>query len=178
VVWAALSFPLAVYADPLSGRALLWALIYTGFVCVLPVLYIAFMVKRGHITDIHIKVRRQRIIPFLVSIACAGLAVVLLMVLNAPPLITFFALFTMLEIVVMLIITTRWQISMHALGISGAAVVIAVIYGALAGLLMSVLVPVVGAARVVLHRHTVAQVIAGSIVGATATALMFLIVPR
>ena len=173
VVWAALSFPLAAYADPGSGNSVGWALIYCFLVCVAPVLYIALMVRRGHITDIHIKVRRQRIVPFIVTIICAGLAAGLLALLNAPPLVTFFALFTMLEIIIMLAVTTVWQISIHALGIVGAVVAIGAMYGTTIGLLFSPLIPIVCAARVVLHRHTIPQVIAGGIVGGTMTALLF-----
>jgi hypothetical protein len=176
VVWAALSFPLAAYADPASGNSVVWALIYCLLVCVAPVVYIAMMVKRGHITDIHIKVRRQRIVPFIVTIVCAAVATLLLALLNAPPLITFFSLFTMLEIIIMLAVTTVWQISIHALGIVGAVVAIGAMYGAGVGLLVSPLIPIVCAARVVLRRHTIPQVIAGGIVGGTMTALLFSLV--
>jgi phage-related holin len=173
VVWAALSFPLAAYADPTSGNSVVWALIYVLLVCVAPVVYIAVMVKRGHITDIHIKVRRQRIVPFIVTIVCAAIAALMLALLNAPALVTFFALFTMLQIIIMLVVTTAWQISIHALGIVGAVVAIGAMYGTTAGLLSSPLIPVVCAARVVLRRHTIPQVIAGGIVGGTMTALLF-----
>lgn len=176
VVWAALSFPLAAFADPTSGKSVVWALIYCVLVCIAPVMYIAMMVKRGLITDIHIKVRRQRIVPFIVTIICAGVATLLLALLNAPPLVTFFALFTMLEIIIMLVVTTAWQISIHALGIVGAVVAIGAMYGTTVGLLFSPLIPIVCAARVVLHRHTIPQVIAGGIVGGTMTALLFSLV--
>ncbi|MDX2140677.1 MAG: hypothetical protein SF123_21520 [Chloroflexota bacterium] len=179
VVWAVLAFPIAARADANPQRALLWAAIYAVLVCIVPVVFIAVMVQRGLITDIHIKVRRQRIIPFIVTIVCAAIAFVVLLALQAPLLITLFALFSLLQIVVMLIVTTRWQISMHAMAISGAVVAVFALFGGLAGLLVSPVIALVGAARIVLKRHTLAQVIAGAFVGGGMTALLFfLIVPN
>ncbi len=177
VVWAVVAVPLAIYADRGAGRAWLWALIYIVLVCVLPIVYIAIMVKRGKITDIHIKVRRQRIIPYLVTIICAALAVVLLWLLNAPPLVTLFAFFSMLQIIVMLIVTTRWQISMHSLGITSAIFALGGMFGVGTAAAFSPLIPIVGAARITLKRHTVAQVIAGGCVGALMTLLLFAVAP-
>jgi hypothetical protein len=177
VVWAALAIPLAFYAEPDHARAWLYALIYIGLVCVLPIVYIGVMVKRGKITDIHIKVRRQRIIPYLVTIICAGVAAALLWALNAPPLITLFALFSMMQIVIMLIVTTKWQISMHSLGITSAVFAIGGMFGVGTAAAFSPLIPIVGAARITLKRHTVAQVIAGGCVGAAMTILLFAVAP-
>jgi phage-related holin len=173
VVWAALALPLSVYADAGSGKAWLWALIYIVLVCIVPLAYIAIMVRRGKITDIHIQVRHQRIVPYLVTIAGAGAATLLDLVLNAPTLVTLFALFSMLQIVIMLFVTTKWQISMHSLGITSAVFAIGSMFGVTAGALFSPLIPIVGAARIVLKRHTVAQVVAGGCVGAFMTILLF-----
>jgi hypothetical protein len=173
VVWAVTSVPLSIYADAGAGRAGLYAMIYVVLVCVLPIVYIALMVKRGKITDIHIKVRRQRIIPYVVSIVCAGLATLLLWLLNAPPLVTLFALFSMLMVTIMLIVTTKWQISMHSLGITSAVFALGGMFGVGTAAFFSPLIPIVGAARVTLKRHTVAQVIAGGCVGAVMTLILF-----
>jgi membrane-associated phospholipid phosphatase len=179
VVWAVLAFPIASRADADPQRALLWAALYVILVCVVPVFFIALMVRRGHITDLHIKVRRQRIIPFAVTIVCAAVCFGILLALQAPLLITLFALFSLLQIVVMLIVTTRWQISMHAMAISGAVVAVFALFGAAAGLLFSPVIALVGAARIVLKRHTLAQVIAGAFVGGGMTALLFFVIaPR
>jgi hypothetical protein len=176
VVWATLSFPMAARVTDDTRQALLWASVYSFFVCILPVLYVAYMVKQGRITDIHIKVRSQRILPFIVTIACSLIAIALLLLLNAPPLIPMFAIFSMLQIVIMLVITTVWQISLHAMGITSAVVAIGALFGAGAGFLFAPFIGVVGAARIKLRRHTLAQVIAGGIVGGGMTLLLFLLV--
>ena len=83
-----------------------------------------------------------------------------------------FALFSLVQIAVMLVITLWWQISMHSMSITGAVMVTGILYGLLPALILSPLIPVVGAARIQLHRHTLAQVVAGIAVGASITLLM------
>lgn len=176
VVWAALSFPIAGHVASTSGQMLLWASIYSIFVCLIPVLFIAYMVKRGRITDIHVRVRRQRILPFVVSIICTSFAVTLELIVGAPPLVPMFALFSLLQMAIMLIITTFWQISMHAMGITSAVMAIGALFGVGIGLLFTPLIVVVGAARIKLRRHTLPQVVAGALVGGSMTALLFALV--
>jgi membrane-associated phospholipid phosphatase len=175
VVLAVLSFPLASQIAANNNEALVYALIYTFFSCIVPVLFIAYMVKRGKITDIHIKVRRQRIIPLMVTILSGLVGLALLIILNAPRLMILFTLFGLLQIGVMMIITLFWQISLHGMGITSAVVALGALFGPLVGIVFSPLIVLVGAARVVLKRHTIAQVIGGGLVGGAMTSLMFLL---
>jgi membrane-associated phospholipid phosphatase len=176
VVWGAVAFPVAFRAADSTNRALLWALVYTALVCVLPAVYIGQAVYRGKITDIHIQQREQRIRPFLVSMMGTGLAWFVLFLLGAPALMPMFALFSLFQIALMLAITFYWQISMHAMSITGAVVVTGALYGPAAALILSPLIPVVGTARIKLRRHTLLQVVAGGCVGGGLTLLMFLVV--
>jgi membrane-associated phospholipid phosphatase len=63
-------------------------------------------------------------------------------------------------------ITTQWKISIHSTAIAGAAVLaLYLAQGIVWPLLISV--PVVGWSRIHLRRHTVMQVIAGALLGAS-----------
>jgi hypothetical protein len=174
VIWGALAFPVAFYEADSLGQALLWALTYTALVCVMPALYIGLMVWRGHITDMHIQVREQRIRPFVVSLVGTGLAWLVLTWMGAPALVPMFALFSLVQIALMLVITLWWQISMHSMSITGAVVVTGALYGLVPALLLSPLIPVVGAARIKLRRHTLAQVVGGVALGGGITLMMYL----
>src|SRR5687767_3686269 len=68
VIWAVLAFPIAFRDSNTSGEAVKWALLYGFLVCWLPLLYIAWNVRRGNITDLHIQMRHQRLRPFLVTL--------------------------------------------------------------------------------------------------------------
>jgi hypothetical protein len=172
VIWGFLAFPIAFRDAASPDEALLWALTYCLMVCVLPAVYIGFMVWRGHITDLHMEVRKQRIRPFLVSLIGTGLAWGLLRLMGAPPLLPLFAVVSFVLLGTMLLVTTVWQISMHAMSITVAVVATGALYGLGPALLVSPLIPVVGIARLKLHRHTLAEVIAGGLLGAGVTALL------
>jgi hypothetical protein len=74
VIWGVLAFPIAFREADSRDQALLWAFTYTIMVCILPAIYIGWMVWRGHISDIHLKERKERIRPFIVSLIGTGLA--------------------------------------------------------------------------------------------------------
>lgn len=175
VIWGVLAFPVAFRAAESIQQALVWALTYTALVCVMPAIYIGLNVWRGHISDIHIPIREQRIRPFVVSLIGTGIAWLVLSWMGAPALLPMFALFSLVQIGVMLLITIWWQISMHTMCITGAVVVTGALYGWLPMLLLTPLIPMVGAARLKLRRHTVAEVVAGFVVGGSITLVMTLI---
>jgi hypothetical protein len=166
VVWAVLAFPIALKDAASQAQALLWASVYVLLICLLPVAYIGYMVWRGHISDMHMQKREQRIRPFIVSILCTGFAWGVLRLLGAPPLLPLFALFALVQMIVMALITLMWQISMHTMSITGATITTNLLFGFVPALLTVPLVLLVGAARLNLKRHTPAQILAGTLVGA------------
>ena len=175
VIWSFLAFPIAFRQAATPEKALLWAFTYCLMVCILPAIYIGYMVWRGQITDLHMEVRKERIRPFLVSLGGTALAWVLLRSMGAPPLLSTFALVSFVLLGTMLLVTLVWQISMHSMSITCAVVATGALYGLGPALLVSPLIPVVGVARLKLRRHTVAEVVAGSLVGAGVTALLLVI---
>ena len=178
IVWGFMAFPLSSVGTNSWQTALAWALIYIMLVCVLPAVYIVYGVHKGRITDRHIRIRRQRMLPLAVTLLCTALAFLGTSWLGAPPLLPRLALFTLIEVILIMVITFAWQISIHAASISGAVVVLAMMFGPLPALVIFPFVPLVGTARVKLRRHTVRQVLAGVLVGALCAWLMFLAVQR
>lgn len=165
VIWGALAFPIAFRNAQSLDQALLWAFTYILLGCVLPIMYIVMMVRRGNITDIHMKVRQQRFRPFVVSIVCMTVAWWTLRFMGAPAVVPLFALFSLVQIVVMAVITLVWQISMHAMSVSGAVVALGFLFGGTAALIAAPFIILVGVARLKLKRHTPAQVFVGTILG-------------
>lgn len=175
VVWGLLALPIAFRDAPSRGQALLWAAVYITIVCIVPIVYIATRVRQGKITDIHMKLREQRMRPLLVSLACTAVAWWTLRFMGAPPVLPFFALFSLVQIVVMALITLGWQISMHTMSITGATMATVVLFGLVPALLTIPLIVLVSAARLNLKRHTPAQILAGTLVGALVPVLMFMV---
>ncbi len=173
VVWAVMAFPIAFRDAKSEMQALTWAFVYGVLVCLLPMLYVAWKVHQGKITDLHMRVREQRIRPFLVSLLCTTIAWWVLRGLGAPPVVPLFALFSLIQLVVMTIISLVWQISVHAMSITGAMVAAFALFGPVWAVLILPLVVLVGAARLQLRRHTLSQVLAGSVLGLMIPIVLF-----
>lgn len=169
VLWGLLAFPIAFRATANSMQAILWALAYGVLVCLMPMLYVAWQVRSGGIADLHMPNRHERIRPLLMGVAGAGIALILFLIDGAPRLMPLFTVSTLLQMLLITVITLWWQISIHTMSAAVAAVTIGVLYGALPGLLLVPLVILVGVARLKLDRHTPAQVVAGAVLGVVLT---------
>jgi hypothetical protein len=174
VVWGALALPIAFRDAPSREQGLSWAGVYILMVCIVPIVYIAWMVRRGKITDLHMRVRTQRILPFVVSLIATAIAWWTLRAMGAPPVIPLLALSSLAQIGLMALITLVWQISMHMMSIASAFVTTGLLFGTAPALIILPLVFVVAAARLKLKRHTVMQVIAGTVVGLSVPATLIL----
>jgi hypothetical protein len=175
VVWFLLAMTIAFQFAESRTQAFLWITVYAVLICLLPVSYIVWNVRRGNITDIHMKERRQRIRPFVFSMLCAAMGWVVLRLMNTPEMVSSFALFSLLQLAVLAGITLVWQISIHAMSITGAVIAIGAIFGLPQALVLAPLVPIVGVARIKLHRHTHAQVIAGTALGCILSLVLFVL---
>lgn len=169
---------------PIYGVALLFIYTYFGvmytqqfwlimlpvvlFSFVVPALLILMLYKMGVISDVSLKVRKERFLPYLIALVSyavmifyyyrMGMPQWFLMQMSAPVFIMIIAIF----------ITLVWKISAHMFGIGG------LVGGALAvsyfveranpyfmfmGLFL--IAGLVGTSRLILRRHTLAQVVAG-----------------
>jgi hypothetical protein len=174
VVWGALALPIAFRDAPSREQALTWAGVYILMVCILPIIYIGWMVRRGKITDVHMRVRSQRILPFLVSLVSTAIAWWSLRALGAPPVIPLLALSSLAQIGLMALITLVWQISMHMMSIASAFVTTGLLFGVLPALIVLPLIFVVAAARLKLKRHTMMQVLGGAAIGLSVPATLII----
>jgi membrane-associated phospholipid phosphatase len=175
IVWSVVVLPIALQYSRTTEQALVWSGIYGIFVSLLPILFVALMVWWGKIGDMHMQERRERFLPFLVSIFCTVIAIVILLVLNAPPVLPLIAVITLVNLTAIALITLAWQISMHAMSITSAIIAIGVVFSVGLALLFVPLAVLVGAARISLKRHTPAQVIGGTLLGALLPMIVLLV---
>lgn len=166
LVWAILAIPVAIQFSQTTVNALFWAALYGFFICLVPILYVGYHVWRGNIADIHMKNRKERLRPLLVSIISTATAWWLLKRLDAPAAFPLLAILSLVQIGFIAMITIVWQISMHMMSITGAVIAVGMIFGVGAALMLVPAVALVAAARLHLKRHTPAQIIAGTILGA------------
>ncbi|MGZ3630441.1 MAG: hypothetical protein ACXVDN_22645 [Ktedonobacteraceae bacterium] len=148
--------------DKLS--ALLFACITLFFLSVGPLLYIIIGVRLGILSDIDVSRRSQRVGPFIFGIVSATIGWIILSLTDAPRNLQTVMIITVFSGIIMMVITLWWKISMHASSFGGVATMLTVLYGAVM-LPLFVLLVLVSWSRVVLRRHTIPQVIAGSLAG-------------
>ncbi len=158
------------HADGLPGAG--WGLAAALFTAVVPTLFIDYGIRRGRFSDRNVGARRPRLAVLAFSAASVAAGLVLLAVGGAPRLLTGYLAFMLASLALLAAITTVWKISIHCAVASGSVVILALSFGPLVWPAYA-LVVLLAWARATLRDHTVAQVIAGSVLGALAAALAY-----
>ena len=161
-----------------DAQSLASALFYTSvtlfFLSFGPMLYIIIGVRLGKFSDVDVSRRKERIGPFLFGLASVLAGLVTLVLIKAPKNLQTLLIITAVSCIVMLVITFWWKISIHASSLAGTVTFLTALYGVIV-LPAFLLVVLVSWSRVVLHRHTVAQVVAGALVSITLTSAILFI---
>jgi len=118
--------------------------------------------------------REDRYIPLAAGIVSYLVGTVILYVLAVPKIISVLMLCYAVNTFVVLLISTRWKISIHAIGIVGPSMALDYAFPPF-GRLMIVLLPFIVWSRYVQKKHTPAQLAAGALVGFVLTGLIFII---
>ncbi|WBB93274.1 phosphoesterase PA-phosphatase [Verrucosispora sp. WMMC514] len=160
---------------PAVGPGLGWALVGALFCSVIPNSLIWWGVRRGRLSDHHIRVREQRRTPLVYGLVSVLVGLALLVGFRAPrPVIAMVVVMFALGLAVTLV-NLVWKLSIHAAVAAGSAAVLVIVFGP-ALLLAAAGVVLVAWSRVELGEHTVGQVIAGTAVGLVVTVPTFLLI--
>ncbi len=145
--------------------------IATGIV---PIIIGLILKKLNYISNLHMPKREERIIPFIITSA-SYLGIIYLYTevlhLNLDPKIYSFIAGATIAIIVGLVITLSWKISLHMIGIGGVVGVIVLVSKLgesvlLYSLILTILLAgIIGFGRLFLKAHNMNQVIAGFFLG-------------
>lgn len=142
---------------------------------IFPTAFVLYLHAKNHITDVHIPIRQQRNVPFLVTIFFYALATLLVALIGDIGALLAVLFCNTLVAIIMALINLAWKISAHATGVGGPLAALTFVYGwAIWPLFL--LLPLVGWSRIKLKAHTPAQVIAGSLFGFLFTYLLLMLV--
>ncbi|MER5218111.1 phosphatase PAP2 family protein [Streptomyces sp. NPDC002838] len=149
-----------------------WGLLAALFCGGIPFAVIMLGVKRGHWTDKHVRVREQRAVPLLATMASVLIGISLLVALQAPREVFALVVAMLVGLITTMIVTIWWKVSVHTAVAGGVVVILLLAYGAhVAPLVLGV--TAVGWSRVVLRDHTPAQTVVGALLGGLAAAVVF-----
>ncbi len=160
-----------------------FTLITIAFNVVIPMLLVLLLKRVGLVNDLGLNGRKERLIPYIISILCMGGTGLFMSLKGAPIWLVMFFVGGAAAGFVNLIVNFRWKISAHAAGAAGVvALMIRIISdgfplnGAFGWMIAAIaLTGLLGSSRVWLGRHTVWQVLAGYAVGFTSVFLFTLI---
>ena len=165
VVWAVWVFAIAWTSKADLHLNLRFAMLFAFAVCAAPILFVTFMVRNGRISDLHMRESRERYIPYSIAIIGGLLCAIIFWQYGADPVLYLLTLVTIVELALMLIGTLFIHISFHAAGMASVISATTLIFGIGVGLLFLPLLLLVALARLVLGRHTPAQIILGALIG-------------
>ncbi len=167
-----LSLIVAWQSTPTAAEALKWGLLAALFASVLPFAFILLGVRRRRLTDHHVGVRQQRLIPFLFAAASMVVGLGLLGAWGAPSKVVALVAAMLAGLVTSILVTLFWKLSIHAAVIAVALTILTFLFGPW-GLALTPLLGLVAWARVVVGDHDLAQVIAGAALGLTVAGVVF-----
>jgi hypothetical protein len=152
-----------------------WSLAYLVSVILVPTIYVVWLLKTHRISNFHMYDRMERFKPMIVTIIMTVLAWISFKVLSAPAEITLFAFVGIFQVLLLLVITLFWKISIHATAISGLTVFLVGLFGwSVAYVLLCI--PLVAWARIHTKNHTFHQILFGVLAGGVFITLVLMMI--
>ena len=173
---------------PIYGVMLLFVYTYFGvhylqqfWVIIIPVALFSFAIpailifilyKIGVISDLSLKIRSERIYPYVITLISYSVMIFFYYRMHMPTWFLMIMVSTVAIMIVAILITLKWKIRAHMFGIGGligGAMSVSYFvehsnpYFMFMGLF--IIAGLVGTSRLILKRHTLAQVIAGFLLG-------------
>ena len=121
-------------------------------------------------TDKDISNREDRFIPLIVGVVSYFIGFIISYLSGASNFITVLILCYTVNTFIVMLITTKWKISIHTTGLSGPVAALIMLLGPI-GALFGLLYPILIWSRLTLKKHTMAQALAGGIFGFVMTVI-------
>lgn len=141
-----------------------WGLFYIFLVIGLPTLYVYWLLRKGKISDFHMRSREERMKPMYFTIAACILAWIILNLFDVRYELRLFAGIGILLTSLLTVITKFWKISIHATSVGGLSTFLVALFGWSFGLVL-LAIPLVTWARMRTNNHSFKQLMAGTLVG-------------
>ncbi len=156
---------LSLHFSDTTQEAVWAAVIASIFVSIIPVTYIAYLLRHSHLSGgYELTYQQERLRPYLFSAASSGLGNAALWWIGAPAPVVALTSCYGISAILLAVINRYWKISAHAAGAAMGVGAMVVAFGTPA-LPFAVILPAVCWARVRIHMHSTPQVCAGALFG-------------
>ena len=163
---------LAVGAEAAGASGLLWGALCVLLTSGLSMLYLAYLTRSGKVSDPRSIPHAERVWPLRVVAALHAATFVIVSLFGGPAELRATLLSYALATLGFVALTPVSNLSLHAAGVSGAAVCLTYVFGPW-GLIAFLLLPAVFWARLALGRHTPFELALGALVGGGGTWISF-----
>ncbi len=164
---------------PFEYRRLVTIIVFVS-TCILPLSIMPLFLQIGLIKSLQMESTRERIIPLLTTAGFFVLGYFFLKKFPLPSFIPLFFLATIITVLLSILITFFWKISIHMVGIGGllgAVISMALKYNvntAIWVILITAIAGIIGSARLFLEAHNSKQVYAGFLLGLVVISFMII----
>lgn len=154
------------------GQFLPWMFTFIFFALVIPGSYVLWLIEIHKIQDIHISDKNARKFPFLLAGISSVIGAILLFMLGAARPVTVIGAAYAINVVAIALLTQVWKVSIHTALFSAIATISVILFGIHFWWLYLILIPLAWS-RIQRKRHTVWQVVAGSLLAFVLTSAVF-----
>ena len=133
------------------------------FASILPMAIILHWARKLD-TDKDISNREDRFVPLIVGVVSYFIGFVIALILGVSNFVTVLILCYTVNTFIVMLITSKWKISIHTTGLSGPVAALILLLGPI-GAIFGLLYPMLIWSRFTLKKHTMAQAIAGGVFG-------------
>ena len=141
-------------------------LISIFFSTVLSIFTVIYLRVLGKISDLDGRMRKERIIPLVLGVIYYALGFFVLLYLNAKPIVQGLMFCYAINTLAVLIVTFRWKISIHGIGLGGPLVALW-LHGLQYPIIMISMLIALCYSRIFLKLHTPSQVLLGALFAIT-----------
>ena len=139
------------------------------FASILPMAIILHWARKLD-TDKDISNREDRFVPLIVGVVSYLIGFIIAWILGVSNFLIVLILCYAVNTFIVMLITTKWKISIHTTGLTGPVAALIMLLGPI-GALVGLLYPILIWSRFTLKKHTMAQAIAGGVFGLIMTVL-------
>lgn len=155
-----------------GGRGILWATLCLLLTSGLSLLYLFYLVRSGKVRDSSRIPQSERVGPLRVVALLHVGAFLVSVILGAPAALQAILLSYAISTLLFALLAPLTNLSLHAAGVTGAAVCMIFVFGVW-GILGALFIPPVLWARRYLNRHTPLELVAGVLAGGGGTCIAF-----
>lgn len=147
-----------------------WAGILIILTVVSPLAYIFISIKQHKVTDLHVYLKEQRSIPFLIAIVGSILVLIIYYYLKVPKPLIAMIYAVIINGSAFAILSRYWKLSMHAATFASSLTIVSILVSSY-WLILSPVIFLIIWARLSRKRHTLSQLITASILSPIITAI-------